>query len=117
MKIPKILYHGTCKAFLAYALLDNAGNLGPDYDSVSFTPDIEHATMFADSWQGQIGMNHLKKYFGEDISPELAESVLLKFEGSGLGKMGYKKDGDADEYFVEKGPVNLKNKMEVALMA
>ncbi|MAH07179.1 hypothetical protein CMI38_02930 [Candidatus Pacearchaeota archaeon] len=117
MKIPKILYHGTCKAFLAYAMLDNGGKLGPDYDSVSFTPDIEHAKMFADSWQGEIGMNHLKEYFGDDISEELAEPVLLKFEGNGLGKMGYKKDGDADEYYVEKGPVNLENKMEVALVA
>ena len=108
MIIPKKLYHGTCKEFVAYAQAHN-GQFGPSYDRVSFTPDLKHSYMFSESWNTKIGIETLKEYFGEEIDPKLAEAVILQFNGHKLGNLHFKKDGGADEFFVEKGPVQLVN--------
>lgn len=99
------LFHGTCRAFILLAL-ERGGNFGPDYNSVSFTPELAHARMFADSWRTQAGMRRLRDMFG-NTNEELAEPVVLEFNQENLPNLQYKRDGPADEFYVERGPVAL----------
>jgi hypothetical protein len=100
------LYHGTCRAFVAHALQNN-GRFGPNYDHVSFTPEYDHASDFAEDWNTDRGYKRLQEYFGEGVARELAEPVVLEFQKSQFSKLKFRKDGDADEFYVEKGPVQL----------
>lgn len=106
------LYHGTCKAFVAYAM-QNGNQFGPDYDRVCFTPQMDHAQMFAEDWQKPAGLERLRQYFGDNIDERLTEPVVLEFDRARLGKLGYREDGGADEFYVEKGPVSLDGAREV----
>lgn len=109
MNTPKKLYHGTCKAFVAYAL-QNEGRFGSYCDRVSFTPNLEHALMYAESWQtdrGQKRLGSMILFTGEMQRREFAEPVVLEFEAEKLGPLKYNNDCGADEYYVERGPVNL----------
>lgn len=113
MKIPKKLYHGTCRAFVDYAL-QNGGQFGPEYDNVSFTPDLEHAKDFANGWQKPGGLELLTQHF-QDINPDFAEPVILIFGSDALGELHYRKDCGKDEFYVEKGPVSLDGVREFKL--
>jgi len=107
MKIPKKLYHGTCRAFIEYALR-NGGKFGPENDSISFTPNKEHAKMFAESWRKSSGIKRLEDYFGVGLSEEFLEPVILELDSS-FFELSYRKDCEADEFYIEKGPINLCN--------
>lgn len=106
MKSPQQLYHGTCKAFVVYAL-QNRGKFGPEKEEVSFTPDLKHALIFAQSWGTERGLSRLVEYFGEQINSELAEPILLEFRTSGLNPLKYRLDCGKDEFYLEKGPVDI----------
>lgn len=102
------LYHGTCRAFIEYAL-QNQGRFGPDYDSVSFTPDYEHARMFAEQWKTDAGKEMLKQYFDLDDEnlEQLLEPLVLEFDANNLGELKQREDGNAVEFYVERGPISL----------
>ena len=100
------LYHGTCEAFVEYAK-QQGGRFGPSYDTVSFTPDIEHAKSFADGWNTPRGVNRLKEMFESEVNPEHAKPVLLTFDKTKLGKLGFRYDGGEPEYYVRNGSVDL----------
>ncbi|MGC9309816.1 MAG: hypothetical protein ACP5D2_03940 [Candidatus Nanoarchaeia archaeon] len=99
------IYHGTCMAFVQLAN-EREGLFGPDYDSVSFTPDINHARMFANSWQTSAGRARLAEMFG-NIPEQLVQPVILTFNPSELGQLNQTLDGNAIEYYVERGPVQI----------
>lgn len=102
------LYHGTCKAFVLYAL-QNKGKFGPDYDSVSFTPDVEHAREFAESWRTPAGLQRLAEYFGKNLKRDMTRPVILQFSKLRLGDLKYRTDGEnVDEFYVGRGPVSLE---------
>ena len=111
MGIPEKLYHGTCKAFVKHAL-QNDSRFGPDHDNVSFTPDLEHAKDYAAGWQRPGGLELLAQFF-LNVTLDLAEPVILVFDGAALGKLRYRNDCGNDEFYVEKGPVSLKGVREV----
>ena len=98
MKRQKILYHGTCRAFLAYAL-ENKGLFGPEDGEVSFTPNINHAIDFSEQWGRKYGVKNLENYFGKEIDKQLREPILLEIEPRNLN-LQYRKDCGADEYYI-----------------
>ena len=109
VEVPQILYHGTCKAFVAYAL-QNEGRFGLEFDNVSFTPELDHAKAFAHGWSRPSGLQLLLEYFGqsiEDMLPALSEPVILQFKATDLGQLQYRNDCGRDEYYVERGPVDI----------
>lgn len=65
--------------------------------------------MFALDWKKPVGINRLKEYFGESIDTRLAEPVILGFKKDKLGELHYRQDGGADEFYIERGPVNINN--------
>ncbi len=106
--LPEKLYHGTCKAFIAYAL-QNKGRFGSECDGVSLTPILEHARVFAESWKSQRGLARLRDYFLDSIDgalSELSEPVILEFNARLLGRLKYRLDCGEDEYYV-KGQVDI----------
>lgn len=108
------LYHGTCRAFVEYAL-QNKGKFGPDQDSVSFTPEYEHARMFADSWQTPAGRERLRKCFenvGNSIE-QCMEPVVLVFDPTKLPELKQRDDCGHVEFFLERGPVSLDVAKEI----
>ncbi len=110
------LYHGTCKAFIVYAL-QNGGKFGSEYYSVSFTPSLEHAQVFAESWKTSRGLVKLRDFFSESIDgviDELSEPIILEFNARLLGKLKYRLDCGEDEYYVERGPVDINEATLVA---
>ncbi len=111
--LPEKLYHGTCKAFVAYAL-QNEGKLGPCSDSVSFTPKLDHARMFSESWKTPAGLKKLEDCFGEVLDLKFSEPVVLEFDSSTLGKLHYRKDCEIDEFYVECGPIDISLGKEVS---
>ena len=40
---------------------------------------------------------------------ELSEPILLQFDTSDLGPLQYRQDCGADEYYLEKGAVDINN--------
>lgn len=105
-EIPSKLYHGTCLVFVAHAV-QNEGSFGPDYDRISFTPNLEHALTFAQSWDTARGSQRLRDYFGSELPKIMREPVVLEFLASNLSGLIYHRDCGADEFYVEKGPVNI----------
>lgn len=116
MEIPNKLYHGTCNAFVAYAL-QNGENLGPDYDAVSFAPNIEHAKTFARSWQTSAGRKRLEEFFGKNLKEEHFEPIILEIRSSSLGKLQYREDCGEDEFYVERGPVSISSAKGISVTA
>ena len=103
------LYHGTCKAFVAFAL-QNGGKFGPNCDAVSFTPDLGYARMFAESWQTPLGRKRLEDYFGKVLGTEIFKPIVLEFNFLRLERLynlHYRDDCGAEEFFVEEGPVDI----------
>jgi hypothetical protein len=98
MKRQNTLYHGTCRAFLAYAL-ENKGMFGPENGELSFTPEINHAVLFSEQWGRKYGVKNLENYFGE-IDDHLREPIILEIEQKDLD-FKYRKDCGADEYFLK----------------
>lgn len=97
MKRQTVLYHGTCRAFLAYAL-ENKGLFGPEEGELSFTPEINHAIDFSEQWGSKYGVKNLEKYFGK-IDNHLREPIILEIEKKDLN-FEYRNDCGADEYFL-----------------
>lgn len=109
MKIPEKLYHGTCKAFVAYAL-QNDGRFGPEFDSISFTPTIEYAKTFADSWKTSRGLARLQDYFGSSINgmlSELSEPLILEVNSNALEGLKFRRDCGHEEYYLERGSIDV----------
>jgi len=104
-KPKEVIYHGTCKAFVELAN-ERGGQFGPDYDRVSFTPDYDHAKMYAESWKTPGGKKRLREYFG-NIPKKYLEPVILEFDKTKLGDLEKTLDGSAVELSVKKGPVKL----------
>jgi len=103
--VTQTLYHGTCQAFVEFARQNN-GNFGPSYDSVSFTPNIVHAEIFASSWDTSRGRERLNEFFGEQ--PDAMYSpVVLEFDSGRLGDLVETEDAGAIEFFRESGPVSF----------
>ena len=112
-KIPEKLYHGTCRAFVAYAL-QHKGRFGSEIGT-SFTPDLEHAKTFAGSWNKARGVQRLREYFDQsidDLLPELSKPIILQFEVNDLGCLRYRTDCGRDEYFVE-GQVDINKAIPI----
>lgn len=111
-KILEKLYHGTCKAFVAYAM-QNSGKFGPEFDRISFTPDIGYAQIFAESWKSTRGLRRLRECFGESIDgmlEKLSEAVILEVDSNSLngrGQLTYRSDCGNDEWYLERGPIDL----------
>tara|TARA_Y100000310_G_C20679897_1_gene815306 strand:- start:270 stop:623 length:354 start_codon:yes stop_codon:yes gene_type:complete len=108
-----VLYHGTCKAFVEYAKLNN-GQFGPADDSVSFTPDLRHALDFAEGWDKVGGRARLREMFEDELDPDLRSPVVLSFARGSLGDLEYRDDCGAREFYLENGPVNLDQAQEIA---
>ena len=101
MNLGKV-YHGTCKAFVVYALQNNNLFGGPE---ISYTPDLAHAKMFANSWATQRGRSRLKEFFGA-IPEEYSQGVIIEISKEDI--KGLKKTMDAGAIeFVGKGPIEL----------
>tara|TARA_Y100000310_G_C20641750_1_gene794338 strand:- start:815 stop:1129 length:315 start_codon:yes stop_codon:yes gene_type:complete len=98
------LYHGTCKAFVKLAS-QYEGKFGPS-DFMWFTPEIEHAKMFAESWQKARGLARLKQMFETEIDPSLAEPVVLEFSSERLRELVREDDAGAVAYRA-MGPVEI----------
>jgi hypothetical protein len=93
MKEQKRLYHGTCRAFLAYAL-ENKGKFGPENGEVSFSPNLGYSVNFAKQWKCS---KNLEDYFGE-IEDHLREPIILEINQEDLN-LKYRNDCGNDEYF------------------
>ena len=107
-EVPHQLYHGTCKAFIVYAL-QRGGMFGPE-SSISFTPALDYSRIFAESWKESRGLQRLRDFFGESIDGaigELCEPVILQFNAHDLGHLTYRMDCGGEEYFVERGPIDV----------
>jgi hypothetical protein len=104
---PQKLYHGTCKAFVELAK-ERGENFGPD-DEIYLTPDLEHAKMFAESWNTDRGRKRLGEYFKE-LPKEYAESVILEFDQDKLGDLEKSLDAGGAIQFSKKGPLKLDKK-------
>jgi hypothetical protein len=99
MKELSILYHGTCRAFLAYAL-ENKGLFGPEDGETSFTLDLDHAICFAEQWSNKkCNSKSLEKYFGKDIDKHLEEPIILEITTKDLD-FNYRDDCGKREYFL-----------------
>ena len=99
MKYFENLYHGTCRAFLAYAL-ENKGSFGPEHGETSFTPDLDHAIYFAEQWSNKkCNSKSLEKYFGENIEKHLEEPIILEIMTKDLD-FNYRNDCGKREYFL-----------------
>jgi hypothetical protein len=103
------IYHGTCRAFVEFAE-QQGGKFGPKGRELYFTPDLNHAKMFANSWNTKRGIKLLKDYFG-DLPKQYAEPVVLEYDQNSLGQLEKKLDAGAVE-MVKKGPVQLGKRME-----
>jgi len=98
MKKLKSLYHGTCRAFLAYAL-ENKGLLGPEDGETSFTPDLDHAIGYAEQWSNKRYEKSIENYFEKDVDTHLKEPVILEIALKDL-QFRYRDDGGKREYYL-----------------
>lgn len=99
MERQNTLYHGTCRAFLAYAL-ENKGKFGPEEGELSFTPNLNHAILFSEQWGRKYGVKSLENYFG-GVENHLREPIILELEKKDLD-FKYRKDCGTDEYFLNQ---------------
>jgi hypothetical protein len=106
-KIPKKLYHGTCKAFIVYA--EQMGKqFGPDSE-MCFAANKDHSIAFAASWKKDTGKSMLEQYFGEKLDERLSDPVLFEIDSSALGELHYRNDCGQDTFYIEKGPVEMRS--------
>jgi len=103
MKRQNILYHGTCRAFLAYAL-ENKCLFGDENGKLSLTTELSHAIDYAEQWSTKGGFKSIEKYFGEDIEKSLCEPILLELNSKSIKKiknLRYNNDCGRGEYYLE----------------
>lgn len=107
--IPARLYHGTCKAFVAYAHQNN-GKFGSEL-GISFTPSLGYAQVFAESWGTPRGLERLQEYFSHSIGrmlSELSKPVILRVRKPVFLKgIRSKLDCGNEEYYLERGSIDL----------
>jgi|SRR3989338_1347431 len=91
-------------------LYSGGGAFGSEFDSVSFTADLGYAKIFAESWRTARGIQKLREYFGNTIEnglSELSAPILLQCDGTDLGPLQFRRDCGQDEWYLEKGSVDL----------
>jgi hypothetical protein len=106
MKLPKILYHGTCKAFVIYAW-ENEGKFGSDCYNLCFTSNFDYAKMFAQEYKTAIGRKKLDEMFESVPFEFFYEPVILEFDSNKFNQLKIGDDCGNIEYYLDKGPVDI----------
>ena len=106
MKLPYLLYHGTCNAFILHAKQNN-NNFGPE-KGIGLTSNFNSAIKYAGRWEIPEGKKVLEEQIEiEQFTNDLLEPFVLEFNTIKLPEEIVPDPKDPNEFCLVPGPINL----------